>query len=51
MSGTNEADAGFEIILTENEVEKDLGVNIDSKLKFRDHVAQVTAKANQWFNN
>lgn len=47
MTGTNEADEGFEIILTENEVEKDLGVNIDSKLKFREHVAQVTAKANQ----
>ena len=47
MSGTNEADEGFEIILTENEVEKDLGVNIDSKLSFRQHIAQATAKANK----
>ena len=35
------------IDLSEIEVEKDLGVFIDHKLSFKNHVAQVTAKANK----
>jgi hypothetical protein len=35
------------IVLGVSEVEKDLGVMIDSKLSFKDHVAYNTAKANR----
>ncbi|XP_076443974.1 uncharacterized protein LOC143282259 [Babylonia areolata] len=34
------------IKLEEHEVEKDLGVFVDSKLTFKEHVAKTTAKAN-----
>ena len=47
MAGTSEVDEGFEIVLAENEVEKDLGVHIDNRLSFKQHVAQSTAKANK----
>ena len=47
MTGTSEVDEGFEIVLAENEVEKDLGVHIDNRLSFKQHVAQSTAKANK----
>ena len=35
------------IVLKETEKEKDLGVVIDNKLSFKDHVAQQTTKANR----
>ena len=47
MTGRNEVGEEIDIILTESEVEKDLGVNIDNKLTFRQHIAQSTTKANK----
>lgn len=47
MTGTNVAGEEIDIILTESEVEKDLGVNIDNKLCFKQHVSQATSKANR----
>ena len=47
MTGTNAAGEEIDIILTESEVEKDLGVNIDNKLCFKQHVSQATSKANR----
>ena len=38
---------GTRISLKETQGEKDLGVFIDNKLSFKDHTAQVTAKANR----
>ena len=35
------------VTLKETEVEKDLGVYIDNELSFKNHVAQITAKANR----
>ena len=38
---------GQKINLTETECEKDLGINIDNKLKFNLHIQKTIAKANQ----
>ena len=35
------------IQLKETEAERDIGVVIDNKLSFKEHIAQVTAKANR----
>ena len=40
------ADKGERITLKQTTKEKDLGVIIDDKLSFRDHIAQATSKAN-----
>ena len=47
MTGTNEVKEGFDIILTENKIENDLGVNVDNKLSFRQHIHLSTIKANK----
>ena len=43
----NGPDEKTRVTLRENEVERDLGVFIDNKLTFKDHVAKTTAKANR----
>jgi hypothetical protein len=47
MIGRDEQGEECTIELKESEVERDLGVMVDNGLSFKNHVAQVTAKANK----
>ena len=47
MPGKNNDGSDFRLMLAESEVEKDLGVQIDHGLSFKEQVALSTAKANK----
>ena len=47
MTGKNSDGSNYILTLAESEVEKDLGVIVDSRLSFKQHVAQCTTKANR----
>ena len=47
MNVTNTAGQTTQLPLKESDFEKDLGVYVDNDLKFKQHVAQSTAKANR----
>jgi hypothetical protein len=45
--GTDPEGSKQKVELRESEVERDLGVMLDSRLSFKDHVAHSTVKANK----
>lgn len=47
MNSKDDTGAEVPLPLTESQVEKDLGIYIDSKLCFKEHVSQSTTKANR----